>query len=75
MPTPISTLTPLGPYSNDEYIEALINYIASTPENINYNALREMLWAMIDKQDHPYIKYYLPDQESSIHEPIENFDK
>ena len=65
-------MQPLSPYSDDEYIEALINYIALTPENINYNALREMLWAMIYGEDHPYIKYYLPDQEPSIHKPIEN---
>lgn len=38
--------------------EAIIDYIATTPYNINYNMLREMLQALINKESHPYFEYY-----------------
>lgn len=44
---------------DDIIVEAIIDYIATTPENINYNMLREMLRALINKEDHPYFQYYM----------------
>lgn len=42
-----------------DVVEAIIDYIATTPYNINYNMLREMLRALINKEDHPYFQYYM----------------
>lgn len=40
-------------------IEALMDYIATTPQNINYNIVREILKAAILDEDHPYFNYYV----------------
>ena len=39
-------------------IEALIDYIATTPQNINYNILREIIKATVLDENHPYFDYY-----------------
>ena len=44
--------------SDKQMIEAIIDYIATTPQNINYNILREMLRALYSNKDHPYFDYY-----------------
>ena len=38
--------------------EALIDYIATTPQNINYNIVREILTALLNEGNHPYFDYY-----------------
>ena len=40
-------------------IEALIDYIATTPQNINYNIVREIIKAIISNDTHPYFNYYM----------------
>ena len=39
-------------------IEALIDYIATTPQNINYNIVREIIKAIMLDEPHPYFNYY-----------------
>ena len=39
-------------------IEALIDYIATTPQNINYTMVREIIKAIILEERHPYFGYY-----------------
>lgn len=44
--------------SQESKIEALIDYIATTPQNINYNIVREISKAVILNENHPYFDYY-----------------
>jgi len=39
-------------------VDALMDYIATTPQNINYNIVREISKAIILDEDHPYFEYY-----------------
>lgn len=52
-------------------IEAIIDYIATTPQNINYNMLREMLRALYNNKTHPYFDYYFEKIRSLSEEPGE----
>lgn len=56
-------------------IEALIDYIATTPQNINYNILREIIKATVSNKSHPYFDYYQEKigqtEESPSEEPSE----
>lgn len=52
------------------YIEAVVDYIATTPENLNYNILREILKAVILDENHPYFTYY-QEKISQTEEPSE----
>lgn len=45
--------------SSELKIEALIDYIATTPQNINYNILREILTALLNGDNHQYFDYYM----------------
>lgn len=54
----------------DNIVEAIIDYIATTPENINYNMLREMLNALHDGNDHPYFNYYSEKISDTEEQPI-----
>ena len=40
-------------------VEALIDYITTTPQNINYNIVREIIKAIILGESHPYFDYYI----------------
>lgn len=50
--------------------EALIDYIATTPQNINYNIFREIIKATILDENHPYFTYY-EEKISQTEEPSE----
>lgn len=39
-------------------VDALMDYIATTPQNINYNIVREISKAIILNENHPYFNYY-----------------
>ena len=61
----LNPMTPIGKSDKEESsdtqelkIEALIDYIATTPQNINYNILREIIKAAILDENHPYFNYY-----------------
>lgn len=63
----LNPITPIGKSDKEELsdeqrleimIEALIDYIATTPQNINYNILREIIKATILNEPHPYFNYY-----------------
>lgn len=54
-------------------IEALIDYIATTPQNINYNIVREIIKAIILNEPHPYFNYY-QEKKSQTEEPSEESD-
>jgi len=44
--------------TQNEGIEALIDYIMTTPQNINYNIVREIINAIVLDEFHPYFDYY-----------------
>ena len=61
----LNPITPIGKSDKEESsdtqelkIEALIDYIATTPQNINYNIVREIIKAIILDEPHPYFDYY-----------------
>lgn len=60
MPSIGELITPIGELSDGQKlkIKALIDYIATTPQNINYNILREIIKATILDENHPYFDYY-----------------
>jgi hypothetical protein len=39
-------------------VNALMDYIATTPQNINYNIVREISKAVVLNEHHPYFEYY-----------------
>jgi hypothetical protein len=43
----------------DGKVNALMDYIATTPQNINYNIVREISKAIILDEKHPYFDYYM----------------
>jgi translation elongation factor EF-1beta len=59
---PSGTADPVNPEElSDEIkteIDALMDYIATTPQNINYNIVREISKAIILNEKHPYFNYY-----------------
>ena len=78
----LNPITPIGKSDKEELsdtqelkIEALIDYIATTPQNINYNILREIIKATTLNENHPYFNYYhekiSQTEESPSEEPSE----
>ena len=68
---------PTIPVISDEArfrIEALIDYISTSPENINYTMVREMLEAILTNNNHLYFDYYeakLDEEYPESEEPID----
>lgn len=54
-----SSLEPTGLSAEQKTrVDALMDYIATTPQNINYNIVREISKAVILNEKHPYFDYY-----------------